>query len=369
MEIERSSLSSSTTTTGTKVTTSSIKDIKEEIVDDDEKDIVIVYIPSIVSDIITNVTVRQKKGAAFEVLTSYCKSHFSQVKSKLDDKGLNIFKEQIKSHAGNNDNISDDLVERLSSMSSCEIIPLHPNSIELGYIAVNMYVDDKGIAKGLDYNPRASAIAQACGLDVKVFGDAFVAKQFDNDRGFYRIDFSTKDLDGDSEWVKKARLFNMKKKSSNVSGPTIHNLSPNNSNETVVNDLLERANKNKAEKLKKEGNELYSKKLYSESIEKYSEGLQILESEKNKTSEISLLISTLLCNRSLVYYKMGKFDLSLNDADKCISIDNKSVKGWCRKGDSLLALNNNELAKSSFQYALELEPNILDLKKRLSSLT
>ena len=41
-----------------------------------------------------------------------------------------------------------------------------------------MYVDDKGVAKQLEMNRRATSIVSECGLNVQVMGDCFIAKQF-----------------------------------------------------------------------------------------------------------------------------------------------------------------------------------------------
>lgn len=59
-------------------------------------------------------------------------------------------------------------------------IPLVLNTKAMNHIGINMYVDDKGTAKGLPTNVRASSIAQACGKLMEVNGDAFIARVFDN---------------------------------------------------------------------------------------------------------------------------------------------------------------------------------------------
>lgn len=64
--------------------------------------------------------------------------------------------------------------------SLVDSIPLVLNTKAVGHVGVNMYVDDKGTAKGLPTNVRASTIAQACGKMIEVKGDAFIARVFDN---------------------------------------------------------------------------------------------------------------------------------------------------------------------------------------------
>ena len=54
----------------------------------------------------------------------------------------------------------------------------------------------------LGLNRRATSIAQECGQLVQVVGDAFIGKQFDDENGFYRHDFTTKDLNTSLPWFK-----------------------------------------------------------------------------------------------------------------------------------------------------------------------
>lgn len=64
--------------------------------------------------------------------------------------------------------------------SLVDSVPLVLNSRDVNHVGVNLYVDDKGTAKNLPTNMRASAIAQACGRMIQVRGDAFIARVFDN---------------------------------------------------------------------------------------------------------------------------------------------------------------------------------------------
>jgi hypothetical protein len=69
--------------------------------------------------------------------------------------------------------------------SLVDSIPLILNTPDVQHVGLNMYVDDKGTAKGLPTNRRASAIVQACGKLMEVKCDAFIGRLFDN--GIYII--------------------------------------------------------------------------------------------------------------------------------------------------------------------------------------
>ncbi|RHZ26115.1 hypothetical protein DYB37_006081 [Aphanomyces astaci] len=89
--------------------------------------------------------------------------------------------------------------------SLVDSIPLILNTPAVKHVGVNLYVDDKGTAKNLPVNLRASAIAQACGKMLEVRGDAFIARLFDNDDAFVRLDFTLSEINADAEWIKIAQ--------------------------------------------------------------------------------------------------------------------------------------------------------------------
>lgn len=118
--------------------------------------------------------------------------------------------------------------------SLVDSVPLVLNTRAVQHVGVNLYVDDKGTAKGLPLNARASAIAQACGKMLEVRGDAFIGRIFDNgasryscsyatlstpttnltdlldprttaDDDFVRMDFRLDELSTDAEWVQIAK--------------------------------------------------------------------------------------------------------------------------------------------------------------------
>lgn len=68
-------------------------------------------------------------------------------------------------------------------------------------------MDDQGVAKNLPTNVRASQLAEACGYRLAVTGDCFVARVFDDENDFRRIDFLESELDSGAAWVAEARAY------------------------------------------------------------------------------------------------------------------------------------------------------------------
>ncbi|TYZ63192.1 hypothetical protein PybrP1_012941 [[Pythium] brassicae (nom. inval.)] len=144
------------------------------------------------------------KEAQLGCLTERLRAHFKQGGSTghSDAEQREIFKQQLMSQLPAGASLSEDMLQMMLGMDSLvDSFPLVVNTRAENHVGVNMYVDDKGTAKGLPTNRRASAIAQACGRMIEVRGDAFIARIFDNDDDFERLDFRLSEVTMDAEWV------------------------------------------------------------------------------------------------------------------------------------------------------------------------
>jgi len=71
-------------------------------------------------------------------------------------------------------------------------------------------------------------------------------------------------------------------------------------------------------------------------------------------------------NRSTAYFKMGKFDKSLRDANKAIKVDSKWAKGYYRKGLVLLEEKKFKEAITELETASRMKPKNLTFSAKLS---
>lgn len=128
------------------------------------------------------------KEAQLGCLTERLRAHFKQSSSgngsssgHSEGQQREIFKQQLLSQLPAGASLSEDMLQMMLGMDSLvDSFPLVVNTPAERHVGVNMYVDDKGTAKGLPTNRRASALAQACGRMIEVRGDAFIARVFDN---------------------------------------------------------------------------------------------------------------------------------------------------------------------------------------------
>lgn len=67
---------------------------------------------------------------------------------------------------------------------------------------MSLYCDDKGIAKGLEVNVRATGLVTECGYGgQQIRGDAFLSRIFDDDDAWYRKNFTLADMSSGASWV------------------------------------------------------------------------------------------------------------------------------------------------------------------------
>ncbi|ETW10080.1 hypothetical protein H310_00466 [Aphanomyces invadans] len=149
-------------------------------------------------------------------LTERLRAHFkSKTGAASSEEQKDAFRQQILKQLPKDATVNDQMMAMMLQMESLvDSIPLILNTPAVKHVGVNLYVDDKGTAKNLSVNMRASAIAQACGKMLEVRGDAFIARIFDNDDAFVRLDFNLSELNADAEWLKVAQ-----RQSQNVSTP------------------------------------------------------------------------------------------------------------------------------------------------------
>ena len=114
-------------------------------------------------------------------------------------------RKQVASQVKTAGSIPEEALDMLMNMVTVDTIPLILNTKESQFVGVNVYVDDQGSLKGLPLNVRASNVSHLAGTDVRVMGDAFLARFFDNDDDFKRLDFTLKDLSNESEFFPEAK--------------------------------------------------------------------------------------------------------------------------------------------------------------------
>lgn len=97
---------------------------------------------------------------------------------------------------------------------------------------------------------------------------------------------------------------------------------------------------------KQKGNDAFTKGDYPTAIQFYTEAI------KRNPSDAKLF-----SNRAACYAKLMEFNMAIRDADECIRLDPMFIKGFLRKGASLLAIKEYSRASDVYQKAIDLDAN------------
>jgi stress-induced-phosphoprotein 1 len=110
----------------------------------------------------------------------------------------------------------------------------------------------------------------------------------------------------------------------------------------------------KAKEAKERGNALFKTGDFPGAIKEYSEAIK-------RDPEEAAFYS----NRAACYTKLAEPALALADADKCIEIDPAFLKGYVRRGNSLLAMRKKKEAEEAFAKAAAIDPNHPEVQQGL----
>eukprot|EP00823_Brevimastigomonas_motovehiculus_P004092 TRINITY_DN2614_c0_g1_i1.p1 TRINITY_DN2614_c0_g1~~TRINITY_DN2614_c0_g1_i1.p1 ORF type:complete len:294 (-),score=53.69 TRINITY_DN2614_c0_g1_i1:69-950(-) len=176
-----------------------------------------VYVPCDSSQAIEEKSLSYTDETAVGCFGQTINAHFSKAKPIDERKFLSNIKEQALAKIPKGQDLSEDLLQKFVSIAAFDQVPLMNSTSASDFFSVSIYVDDQGIAKGLQINKRATEIARSAGLQTEVRGDVFIARIKDDGRDlFERHDFTIKDLSSDAEWMKTAKSINAARSNINV---------------------------------------------------------------------------------------------------------------------------------------------------------
>uniref|UniRef100_A0A7R9VTC5 Uncharacterized protein n=1 Tax=Chlamydomonas euryale TaxID=1486919 RepID=A0A7R9VTC5_9CHLO len=279
-----------------------------------------VYVPANCADAIEERELEMPEGKEVECLLDAVKEHFAGVGGKTDA-GRKSQREQLMSQLGQQASMVDpSMLERALDMQMVENVMLLPNNQETGYAGVNLYCDDQAQFKQLELNPRASQIAMCAGKPLEVRGDVFLARVFDNEKDFQRMDFTLSEMSSSASWVMQAADIARRK----AADPQ------------VQNEFLDRVNKPQtarparpaatvreltpAEVEKEEGNAAVKRGDWDAALQRYTAALELdpgLTAARN--------------NRALALIKLKRYAEAEADCDAVVEKEPRNVKALLRR--------------------------------------
>eukprot|EP00967_Tisochrysis_lutea_P148307 scaffold283084_cov39-Tisochrysis_lutea.AAC.1 len=306
-------------------------------------------------------------GALTKALNSYYAQKTGGFNPEQREAMIAAMRQQVAEKNKDGPPPDEEMLSQVALSQTVDIVQLLPATPATEWVGVSMYVDDKGVAKGLPTNRRASEICRQCGLSVEVMGDAFVAKAWDDQEGFERQNFRASDLGSDKEWVKSARLCNENRGSVNdaaqklaaLNGPTNTWAEPN----LTLNERLERAGT-----LRANGTECFKANDFDGAADAYSGALSLLQPAPHDfgvdqgSARVDELRLPCLLNLAACRLRQSRPYDAISACDAAIEIDQTSAKGWFRRGQACSALGQYDAAKKNLLQACKLAPSSREIR-------
>ena len=183
------------------------------------------YIPHDETKDIQQLSLTYEKDNEIGCFTQCLSKHFvlitgAKTISESNDATFQLMKAEAKKKGIDIDDADKTkILQQLSQSQMVDIVPLQMARKNNEWISVSMYVDDKGVNKGVPMNVRATKLSMACGRPVRVMGDAFVARAQDDNRDLYqRMDISKEEFSPNATWVVESNAAVNQKKASGSSG-------------------------------------------------------------------------------------------------------------------------------------------------------
>jgi hypothetical protein len=259
------------------------------------------------------------------------------------------------------------MLSQVALSQTVDIVQLLPPSSATGWVGVSMYVDDKGVAKELPTNRRASEVCTQCGLSVQVLGDAFVARAWDDQEGYERQDFRASDLSSDEAWVKAARQCNEGRGSlddaarrlADINAPRPTWQDP----ELNLDDRLERSGAARSR-----GTDHFKAGDYDAASKEYEAALALLQpapadfdaaAGRERVDEMRL---PCLLNLATCRLRQSRPFDAISACDAAVEIDAASAKAWFRRGQACSALGQHEAARKNLLQACKLAPSSREIR-------
>mmetsp|Transcript_53083 Transcript_53083/g.125388 ORF Transcript_53083/g.125388 Transcript_53083/m.125388 type:complete len:393 (-) Transcript_53083:379-1557(-) len=368
-----------------------VKEDAMEVVSKDPISFTYVYIPCDDTKSMEERTMNTTKDKVLGCLLDVFRPHFAAAGKLETPEQRQALKDQIQQQMtksgqpGQNpatQAITDEQLEMMCDSQTVDIVPLIPAVAAGKFISVTCYVDDRGSAKQLPHNRRATALVSASGGSVAVLGDAFVARALDNEaEDMVRYDFKLSEFDPDSPWLKEAwRVKDVIERTRDgvshvdatadaaaeapdvsVDGdslPFVPQIEP-------PMPLHERAAA--AEHIKGLGNTHFKAGSLPQCVSLYKKALRYLDihppvpGEQGKATRLACLN-----NAAASYLKLNLPKKVVQYADNALKLESKNVKALFRKGSALRALSKYEEAVDTLQIAAAADPSDAGIKAELA---
>lgn len=311
-----------------------------------------VCIPADVSEPLQELTQDYTERDEVECLLNRVKAHFKSKKPAKSAEQLARQREQLLANVPpeQRDKIDEGMLSTAADLGMVENIALLSNSRDNGYIGVNLYCDDEASFIDAPLNPRASEIAFCCGKQMQVQGDVFLARVFDNEDDFQRLDLGLREVSSSAPWVKDAFQQNERKKKADSADVVLQRMQQDKQPKaapTTVHELTP------GEAEKESGNAAFKKGDFKKAIGHYT-----------KAVELDSSLASAYSNRAMAHLKLGQVTQAETDCNHTLLLQPDNVKALLRRATARSLLNRPREALEDYVNVQKLEPNNKEAKQK-----
>ncbi|KAG2482944.1 hypothetical protein HYH03_018169 [Edaphochlamys debaryana] len=321
-----------------------------------------VYVPADNTEPISEREIEVPEGREVECLLDTLKAHFRLSGGTKTAAQLAAQREQLIAQVGPQAAaLSADMLAAALDMQMVESVPLLTNTPASGYVGVNLYCDDQAQVKELPLNARASAISDCCGRPLQVRGDAFVARVFDNEDHFVRLDLGLGEVTSSAPWVAAAAAQAAARlQGGDRAAAFVQQLQGRQGQgqggkqeaaKATVRELTP------AEAAKEEGNAAAKRGDWAAAAEAYGAAL---------AADPSLLAAA--NNRALAFLRLGRSEEAEADCCTVLAAEPANAKALLRRAAARRALGRMEGAVEDLRAVLALEPRNKEAAAELAAL-
>lgn len=306
-------------------------------------------------------------GALTKALNAYYAAQTGGFTPEQREALISTMRKQVAEKNKDSPPPDEAMLSQVALSQTVDIVQLLPPIAATEWVGVSMYVDDKGVAKELPTNRRASEVCTQCGLSVQVLGDAFVARAWDDQEGYERQDFRASDLASDEAWVKAARQCNESRGSLDDAARRLADLNAPRATwqepELALDDRLERAAAGRSR-----GTDRFKAGDYNAAIKEYEAALALLQpapadfdaaAGEARVDEMRL---PCLLNLAACRLRQSRPFEAISACDAAVEIDATSAKAWFRRGQACSALGQHEAARKNLLQACKLAPSSREIR-------
>lgn len=333
-----------------------------------------VLVPADETQPVQELDFKEDPNDAIGGFTKELNAHYSRAGAQVD---VSVLRDQVQAHmqkqkageaAAGAPQLDTSVLTQFAQSQTVDIVPLMPALPTNGWTGVNMYVDDKGIAKNLPVNRRASAMTHACGCPTEVRGDAFVSRLADDQEDlFERRAFGVSELSADAAWARSAQQYNVERLARGPQQIPAGWMGKGGAGASAAPPPDPEEQLKLAAEHRAAGTAAFKASQYADAAGRYKLALDALASVNDPAHAAAAAAEKVPINLNMAsaHLQLEQPFEAIAACDRALELEEKSVKAWYRRGQACMRIHQYKTARKNLVRAAELEPQNREIRREL----